>query len=125
MANKDRGEVDLVVGEKTYTLRPGINAMAVAQQHAGKPFGEIMKSLTAIDVIALRELVWMLLKKHHGKEFPTAEKVGDLIDDAGVMPVIDAVAETFNLNFSALSKGGSNGSNPPVAQDQEPASTGE
>lgn len=119
MANEERGEVDLVVGDKTYTLRMSVNAIVETQKRTNKTFGELVRSLQALDVSAMRELVWMLLKKHHAKDFPTPEKVGDLIDDAGSNEIALAIEKVFQLNAWKAEGAAGNGQRPQPAQDPE------
>ena len=100
MANAERGEAELIVGTTAYTLVLSMNAICDMQTRTGKTYGELVRSLQALDFLALRDIMWMTLKKYHAKQFPDADKVGDFIDglDAGPSTAIDALTRLFALN---------------------------
>lgn len=99
MANEERGEVDLTVGDKVYTLFLSVNAVCELQAKHKKTYGEILASLPGMDYVSLRDLVWTLLKKHHRKQFPNPELVGDFLDDAGgLRAVITPLKRIFELS---------------------------
>lgn len=98
-ANTERGEVDVVVNGKTYTLKLSMNASAVLQGRHKKNVSELMLAAANLDVVAIRGIVWMLLQKHHAKAFPDEERVGDLLDDAGGFKFFfDTIAQIGELN---------------------------
>ena len=82
-ANPERGEVDLVVGGKTYVLALTTNTICSLEKRTGKPYGELLAGLARFQHEALRDLLWSALERHHKAQFKTLESVGDLIDDAG------------------------------------------
>lgn len=100
MANEERGEVDLVCGEKTYVLALSMNAIAEMQAKTGKTYGESIRAIRSLDITALRDFLWMTLKKHHRREFAEVSKVGDLVDslDAGMNTAIVAMNRLLELN---------------------------
>lgn len=115
MANPARGEVDLEVPNetdpsqsRTYTLFLGTNAVCEMQQRTKQTYGQILRSIEDLDFSNFREIVWAALKKHHARQFPNVEKVGDMIDDAKRYRVQDAVLELFLLNM------------PPKAEEKQP-----
>ena len=59
----------------------------------------------------------MTLKKHHAKQFPDADKVGDLIDSlaGGPTEAVETLSTLFRLN-EARGKPATNGDSPPLAQ---------
>lgn len=100
MANAERGEVELVTGTTSYTLVLSMNAICEMQTRTGKTYGELVNAITAMDFLALRDILWMTLKKHHAKQFPSADKVGDLIDDlaAGPTTAVAVLTHLFEVN---------------------------
>lgn len=99
MANEERGEVDFAVGERSYTLVLSMNAIAEMEARTKKTYGQLVASMSALDITALRDIFWMTLKKHHAKTFDTAAKVGDLIDEAGgPNAAVRALDRLFELN---------------------------
>jgi len=114
MANAQRGEVELVAGTTSYTLCLSINAICEMQNRNKKTYAEMVASMRSLDINALRDILWMTLKKYHGKSFPDANSVGDLIDslDNGVNDAVTAIAALFALNESR----GEQTVNPPMAQ---------
>lgn len=100
MANEERGEVDLVSPEKTYVLALSMNAIAEMQAKSGKTYGETIRAIRLLDIVALRDVLWMALKKHHRREFQDVNKVGDLVDslDGGMNTAIVALNRLLELN---------------------------
>jgi hypothetical protein len=98
-ANPERGEVDFVVGERTYVLRPTMNALCAMERRTGRTYGALVASLTSLDFMALRELLFTLLQPYHRKDFPTLDQVGNLIDEVGGhRPVLEAITDVLTLN---------------------------
>lgn len=96
-ANRERGEASFFVErdgvQKEYILKMSINAAAALQQQRGKYLPEIMAGIETLDFLAMRDIAWLFLQKHHADEIDTVEKAGDLIDEAGG---IDAFFTAFN-----------------------------
>jgi hypothetical protein len=98
-ANPERGEVDITVDGKTYTLKLSMNAAATLQGRTKKTIGTLMDEATALDFVAIRSIVWLLLQKHHAADFKTEDKVGEFMDDAGgVAPFFDALQTLGKAN---------------------------
>jgi hypothetical protein len=99
MANPLRGEVDLQVGEKTYTLRLSINAIAEVETLLDKGINEILSTLDPQNarIGTLRAILWASLQEHHPEI--TLLDAGDLIGDVGAEnagPIIgDAIKAAF------------------------------
>ena len=87
MANPERGELDVVVNEKTYTLKLSMNAAAVLQGRHKKSVGALLREAIDLDFVSIRAIVWLLLQKFHAAEFKTEDAAGNLIDDAGGVKV--------------------------------------
>jgi len=111
MANIERGEIEIVVNDKPYTLKVTMNASIAVQTRTKKTIGDLINAATAMDFEAIRDVVFMLLQKHHAAEFKTLSSVGDFIDDAGGVAV-------FFASLERLAKANEvPGENPPSAQE--------
>lgn len=100
MANPHRGEVDLKVGQQTYVLRLGINAIAEIETLLDLGINEIAASLndpSKIRIGTLRAIVWGALREHH-KDLSLFD-VGDIIDEIGATDVMGSVQKAFQLAF--------------------------
>jgi len=95
MANELQGEVDLRIGDKTYTLKFTRNAMAdVESLFGGRPFNEVLADRS---VSVLRACLWAGLKRHHsGIDLLAA---GDLMDEADDAAVGAAIGKAVQLAF--------------------------
>lgn len=115
-ANPERGEVDLVVGGKTYVLALTTNTICALEKRTGKPYGDLIGGLVRMDHAGLRDLVWAALQRHHGPQFKTVDAVGDLMDEAGGFK--DALVKFWELGVLNQRKGEKDGesANPPAAQ---------
>lgn len=83
MVNPERGEVEIVVNEKPYTLKLTINAAVAIQKRLGKTLPQVMTSAQLGDIEAIRCFFWACLQKYHAKQFQAEEVAGNLMDDAG------------------------------------------
>lgn len=83
MANELKGEVDLSIGDKTYTLKFTRNAMAdIESLFGGRPFNEILADRS---VSVLRACLWGGLKAHHqGIDLLAAGDLMEVADDAAL-----------------------------------------
>lgn len=87
MANREKGEVDLQIGDETYTLSLDINAMVLVETHFSTPtkevtFYEAFAKLEKSGAVRyIRAILWAALQKHH-PGLPI-EAVGLLIQRAG------------------------------------------
>ena len=98
MANPERGEVDLIAGDKTYTLVLSTNALCAMEKRMGKSYGQILNAIMGLDVTSLRAMTHAVLQRHHAHQFKTEEAAGLLIDDVKMKTVKDAMVELFTLN---------------------------
>lgn len=87
MANPERGEVEIAVRGRAYTLALDLNALC-AMQYTLRPSDpesldtpQIFQKVGAMNPIYLRAFVWALLRRHH-REI-TIEGASDLVTDAG------------------------------------------
>lgn len=118
MANIERGEVELVVNDRVYTLKLTTNAAIAMQTRTKKTFGQLAASAVELDIEAIRDIIFMLLQKHHAQEFKTLTSVGEFIDDAGGVKVFFETLE----KLQAANQAAEDAANPQTAQGQ---STGE
>jgi len=82
-ANPERGEVDLVVGDRALVLSLTTNDLCVIQARTGKTYGDLVVGLSRLDVPAIRDLLWTALQRYHAAEFKKVEDVGALMDSMG------------------------------------------
>jgi hypothetical protein len=118
MANPERGEVPLIVGDRTYTLKLSMNAAAALEGRLKKSLGDIMRDAGSLNFQAIRTLVWLLLQKYHAAEFKTEAAAGELIDEAGgIGPFFAAIQQLQTVNQPDEQKEPSGDpENPPDAQ---------
>lgn len=116
MTNPLRGEVALVVGDRTLTLKLGINALCAAEPMLGKKTRAILDDLEdvvdgpAMDTI--RVLIWAGLRTHH-PEYHLAQ-VGDLMDMHGAAQFQQAIIDGLASAFGTAE--GKEQANPPKAK---------
>jgi len=102
MANPNRGQVDLEVGSKTYTLSFSINAMCELEDELGEPIAVIAAGLNnpaGVKVSIVRALVWAALRDHHPDI--DLKAAGELVSEAGLVDVMAAVGKAFANAFPA------------------------
>ena len=90
MANRENGEVSLVIGDKTYTLAMTINAMVALEDMFSTPsqmvtFQKVSEMADAGSIKHLRAILWAVLQEHHPDV--TIEQVSTLVRDAGGLGV--------------------------------------
>lgn len=86
MANPERGEISLTIGETTYTMVFNMGAMIAAEEKAesiGMPltWDEIVTKADKGSARCFRLFIWAMLAKHHPSL--TLDQVSDLIDVVG------------------------------------------
>lgn len=88
MANRERGDVELRMAGKTFTLNIGLNAMALVEDLFSKP-GHVVTwdyvfgpGLESGSILYIRGVLWAALQKHHPGL--TVDHVGDLIEQEGL-----------------------------------------
>lgn len=93
MANANKSEVALTIGETTYTLKFGRNAMAsVEGLFGGRSFGDIASEQS---FSVLRAMFWASLQKHHPEIDLLA--TGDLMDEADDEALAAAIGKALEL----------------------------
>jgi len=83
LANPEAGEVSIPVNGRTFVLKLSMNAACAIEDKTGKDVGVLLAEAGRLNFRAMRYLTWVLLQKHHHKDFPTEEAVGEWIDAAG------------------------------------------
>lgn len=124
MANRERGELALVVGGVSYTLRLTTNACAELEDRSGKPYQDHLDAWTTKrSVVSFRWLIWAGLQDQHADIAPTPEAIGPLIDQAENLPQVLAAFIALNLDVlkalitDGIVKPAQEGSaRPPIAQ---------
>lgn len=96
MANRERGEVELRAGDKTYVLRYTTNALVQLEDMLGKP---VTKMGGDISMKEARAMVWAGLLHAHPDLTP--EQAGDIMDAAGLSEAARAVGEALRLAFGS------------------------
>ena len=115
MANPKRGEATFFVGaegdenRREYTLRFSINSLCTLEGRLGRPFTEVYEGWDKgnFSMRDFRETVRACLKG--GKDL-SPEDVGEIIEDAGIETVMDALTKAFER--SALAKMGEEDEDP-------------
>lgn len=100
MANPIKGEVDLVVGPVTYTLKMSINAIIQLETLLDKGVMEISALLSDPANMRLgtwRAALWASLQAHH--KGTTLDDAGDIIAEASLPTVMTAVGEALQSAF--------------------------
>lgn len=112
MANPNRGEVALLVGDREYKLSFSINAICELEDALDIPVAKVADKLNDaanIRMSLIRTVVWAALRDHH--EAVTVKEAGQIATDAGIPVVMEAIGRAFTLAFPEA-----NGSaNPPKA----------
>jgi hypothetical protein len=108
MANKQKGEVDLRVGGKVYTLRYSTNAICVLEaafdddvQSIAKRFEDAEKGVRMSDV---RHFFHAALIDNHPEI--GLDEAGLIITDAGIDVAMSAASDAFQAMFAPNQAGG-------------------
>lgn len=122
MANPERGEVDLVVGESVYTLALTMNGICELQTRTGKTYGQLLNAIVPpnLDWVAFREVLFQSLKRHHAKDFPNLTSVGEFVEmlPEGYGSAQEALGRLITLNAERSMRASKNGH-----ADPQPAQT--
>lgn len=100
MANPLRGEVDLVAGDDTYTLRMSINEIIQLETLLDKGVMEISALLSDPNNMRIgtwRAALWAALQAHH--KGTTLDDAGDIIGVASLPTIMAAVGEALQSAF--------------------------
>lgn len=113
MANQERGEVGVTLGDKVYTLRPTFDALCELEGIENKPIDVILRTIEEGRLSSVRAVIWCLLQDKHAKDFPTLKHASGFIEDVGgADKAVSLLYQVMGLN----TPGESDASNPPTAQ---------
>lgn len=126
MANQERGEFTIAVGDRRFTLRVTTNACAELEDFAnGRTWDQVLVGCARGSVKDVRLLLWAALRDKHPdvatNDPESVKAIGRLVDDAGGFAGMQAQMFAFiGLNQAPPEpKGGESGegsSDPPTAQ---------
>lgn len=106
MANRERGEVGVTVGEKAYTLRPTFDSLCELDQLTGKTIDDLYRDIDAGKLSGLRACVWCLLQDEHSDEIKTLKDASEWIERAGGPEVMLALlVQSRDLNTDVRQAG--------------------
>jgi hypothetical protein len=116
-ANKERGELAIVVGDATYILKLTSNAMCEMEAASGRTVVQLMATLRGGEggnLTDTRWWLWGMLRAHHPEL--TLLDVGNLMDALGIAVVNAKLHQVFGLNTEEAPTAGPSNGNPPEAQ---------
>lgn len=102
MAQKLRGEIELVIGQKTYTLRPSYAATVEFEDKAGITVFEAMKALgdrQSMPIKSMRCVFHSCIKaawKPSMGTIPTPDEIGEAVHNEGVSNFITPYAKILS-----------------------------
>lgn len=106
MANRHRGEVDIVADGKTYTLLFSVNALCEIEAHFDLPIAQIGNKLNdehTTRLADLRALLTFGLREHHPEmDF---DEAGRIATAAGISAAMGSLARAFTLAFPGAGDG--------------------
>lgn len=100
MANPNRGEVALPVGDREYRLSFSINAICELEEALNMPVSKIadgMNDAGSIRMSMIRTVVWAALQDHH--DGVSVKEAGQIASEAGIPAVMEAIGKAFALAF--------------------------
>jgi hypothetical protein len=99
MANKEKGEVGVVVGGKPYTLRPTFDSLCELEDLVGKPLHELIDGIQQGRLSGVRAVTWCFLQDEHAAEIRTLKDASKWIEKAGgADAVLGFIHQAFGLN---------------------------
>lgn len=100
MANANRGEVALKVGDKEYTLRFSANALCDLESVLKMPILEVTKILddpSKLSMTMVRAMMWAGLKEKQPRI--TIEQAGDIVQELSLMAAFAEIGNAFKIAF--------------------------
>lgn len=113
MANLQKGEVSLLVGDEAFTLSYSVNAFCHLEEVLGRSFNDLVQDLSnpaKLSMIHLRHFVHAGLLDHHPEL--TLKDAGRIITQAGGIDVV-MTKVVDGLSASMPTGKGKRGSRPP------------
>lgn len=117
MANPNRGQVALNVGDLEYKLSFSVNSLCELEAALDLPIATIITTIQNPKEVRLRfirALMWAGLQDYHDEV--TLKDAGLIVTDIGIQPAMEAVGTAFKLAFPDAPKGGKASANPPTAR---------
>lgn len=113
MANPHRGETALQVGEATYVLRCGNNALAELEEALNLPIQQLWRRWNDrhVGVRELRAMLWAFAREAHPQL--TLQDAGNLMDQVDRAELTQALLQAVQRAFP--SSAGGRGDHPPTA----------
>lgn len=106
----------LPVGDRTYTLRFSIRAMAALQDHYELPsldaVGKKLQDTKNMSVQDMTAILWAGLQTHHREEVDMDTAL-DILDELGVDGMQVALGDAMNAGMPPGGEGGADGARPP------------
>lgn len=91
MANRQRGEVTMVLNGRKLVLRPTFDAMCQLEDYLGttivKVLGELEQGVARVKTISA--IIWAGWLGYNEKSCPTVEEVGDMVLKDGLLKVLE------------------------------------
>lgn len=116
MANRERGEIVVKVGEKDYTLRPTFDAICEYERITGQTPEQFFADFERGRMSGVRASVWCLLQHAHSDEIVTLKDASTWIENAGGVLVVSAHLRALQeLNADPVEEGKAP-ANPPRAR---------
>lgn len=116
MANRERGEIVVKVGEKEYTLRPTFDAICEYERITGQSPEQFFQDFERGRMSGVRASVWCLLQDRHSEEIVTLKDASRWIENAGGLLVVTAHLKALEALNSERATGGKAPAHPPRAR---------
>lgn len=98
--NKHKGQIDMVAGGETYTLRLAANALVIAEGLLDKgvqEIGDMLADAATFRLGTARALLFAGLHEHHPEI--TLEDAGEIIGEIGIPAVVAKLGESMQAAF--------------------------
>ena len=96
MPNKQRGETEVKLGDRTYTMRPGFQMLSeLEDRFSGEGILQTIQRLQTLRY-GIRDIAFIVyagIREALGDEAPSYEWVGQKIAEQGIMSVFDKVTD--------------------------------
>jgi len=124
MANREKGEVSLMIGGASYTLCLDINAMCRLEEMFSTPtqevtFQDVLVHVNRNSMRHIRAVLWVAFLKHH-PDFTFEQLADGMTEAGGLMPFVQGALASLGLAATPdpkdVQKSGVNGTNPHKAQ---------
>lgn len=101
LPNKQRNELTVILGDKTYLVKPTFNFIAQIEDYFDEPLTEIVLGKLQTGRIKVSEIATIIAAGIEGAGgTPDLEEIKEAIADAGTIVAIDAIAQLLTNSFS-------------------------